>query len=116
MQALSPRVPLLPLPQLGSSRTGPSEAHPTTFTPVEPSAPHVCGCSSSGAGPWSPSVGTRSCPVAIPTALSLQATVTLTVCEQNRGGPSRLRGLCQPPFLASGMVQVQDGPPPLPWA
>lgn len=31
MQALSPRVPLLPLPQLSSSHTGPSEAHPTTL-------------------------------------------------------------------------------------
>lgn len=42
------------------------------------------------------------------------------VCEQSQAGPSRLRGLHQAPFLASGTVQVQRRTEPhlhpdLPW-
>lgn len=105
---------LPPLPQLSSSHTGPSEAHTPTPGPLHQRS--LLPLMSVAVPPQKPDPGHPlqahgSCPVAVSTALSLAVAVTLIVWEQNRGGPSRLCGPCQPPFLASGIAQEQDGPP-----
>lgn len=38
--------------------------------------------------------------------------MTIRMCEQSWGSPSRLHEPCQSPLLTSGLVQVWDRPPP----